>query len=154
VAHELVYRTENLAELDMAEYLGDLAEHLVTARRRMGAPVSLQPAIEAASVGLDTAIPLGFILIEWVTNSLQHAFPDGRSGIVTVALCSLGAGRMELSVSDDGVGLPEHVNPDEPASLGFSLVKTLAKQIGGETEYSGDNGTRATIRFQEAARSG
>ncbi|HYO80625.1 MAG TPA: PAS domain S-box protein [Bryobacteraceae bacterium] len=144
--HELLYRSPDLARVDFGEYLEKLGNNL---RDFYGEPerVRLNTASEV-NLPLAQAIPCGLIVNELVTNSFKHAFPNGRSGRVDVFLkCE--RGKCVLQVSDDGVGVPSHVNFEEMNSLGLTLVSVLAKQLGGDLRVQGTAGTQVSVEFPE-----
>ena len=95
-------------------------------------------------VNVDTAIPLGLITTELLTNAYRYAFPDGAIGVIRVELTSH-ADIVELMVADNGVGLPQA--GAGPASSGLQLVQALAKQIGGTFAANAEPGMRGTLRF-------
>ena len=80
--------------------------------------------------------------------TLKHAFPDGREGTVTIRLRAEGPVYV-LAVSDDGVGLPEDVDPSTTESLGLQLVDTLTRQLGGSLRIRRGNGTQFEIAFAD-----
>ena len=82
--------------------------------------------IEGVNLSIDTAIPLGLIINELVTNSVKHAFPQGE-GTISIKLKSLPE-QMELIVADNGIGLPENIDIQKPETLGLQLVKSLTEQ--------------------------
>ena len=111
--------------------------------------------VEAEYLLLDigTAIPLGLIINELVSNSLKHAFPDNRKGELQV---NLGKSEHEkdgydytLIVRDNGVGYPDHLNFRDSRSLGMLLVNTLVKQLHGVIDLEKENGTTFTIKFKK-----
>lgn len=131
---ELLYRSEQPAHIDLAEFLRRLSDGLV----RSGNPTGARLVVEAEpwTVDVDQATPLALIASELVSNALLHAFPDGRTGTVTVVLAAVaGEGAMRLCVRDDGVGLPPGL-PDprqrRGGGLGLVLVQTLSRQAGGQ----------------------
>jgi two-component sensor histidine kinase len=91
----------------------------------------------------DTAIPLGIVITELITNSLKYAFPPPRSGTITAQAERREPGRIELRVTDDGVGFSDL----REGSLGIGLVRSLVKQIGGQIEVRSNGGVTATITF-------
>jgi two-component sensor histidine kinase len=91
----------------------------------------------------DTAIPLGIIITELITNSLKYAFPSPRSGTITAQAERTDPGRITVTVADDGVGFSDL----REGSLGIGLIRSLVRQIGGSIEMRGDNGVTATITF-------
>ena len=98
-------------------------------------------------MGIDSAIPCGLIINELVTNSFKYAFPKS-TGTMRVELKS-SQDVMELKVSDNGVGLPEDVNPENTETLGLQLVLNLVKQLDGELKINRNQGTEFIIKFKE-----
>jgi two-component sensor histidine kinase len=100
----------------------------------------------------DTAVPLGIIINELVSNSLKHAFPGRDKGEIRIKLRreeneSDKSTLFTLTVSDNGVGIPENIDIEDLESLGLQLVTTLVDQLDGELELKRGNGTEFTIRF-------
>ncbi|WP_373568667.1 ATP-binding protein [Paracoccus actinidiae] len=83
-----------------------------------------------------------------MTNAIKYAFPGGRSGMIVVQAKRSGPGRVEVIVRDNGVGMTNY----REGSLGYGLVRSLVKQIGGEIEIQGDAGVTVTICFSDASR--
>jgi len=148
VAHEKLYKSESLAHLNVEEYISELIDHLVGSAR-LGVSIQLRKEIQGVSFGLDTAIPVGFIVTELVSNCLKHAFPDGREGEISVSLRSTGEKELELVVSDNGVGIPEEIDLANAASLGMDLVNAFVTKLKGRMEIRRDNGTEIRLRFKE-----
>ena len=96
---------------------------------------------------METAVPLGLIVNELLTNAVKHAFPDGE-GTVTVSL-SKRNGTVTLEVSDDDAGFPEDIDWESSPSLGLQLVRSLTEQIDGKVEMISDGGTTFRIIFTE-----
>ena len=92
---------------------------------------------EACPLPLDKAVPLGLIANELVTNALKHAFPDGSTGTISVALTRQADGSIRLSVADTGIGIADDVRGD---GVGMSLVNGLARQIGGHVQARSERG--------------
>ena len=106
--------------------------------------------IESVSLGVDAAIPCGLIINELVSNSLKHAFPEDRKGEIKIALCRTDRNEVESVVSDDGVGIPEHLDFRNTESLGLQLVTSLAEgQLQGKIELNRAKGAEFRIRFKE-----
>ena len=157
LVHELLYRSEEPARINLAEYLRQLCDSLA----RAGGPSAVRVNVEAEdwTLDVDRAMPLALIASELVSNALRHAFPDGHAGHVTVRLAPTADG-MCLEVSDDGAGLPA----DLPAGaagkrrggLGLVLVQSLAKQAHADVHIASGaergRGTAFTIAIPHAAR--
>ena len=147
MAHEKVYAADNLANLDVREYVDELVDHLV-GLTKPGTKIQLRKEIDDLSFGLDTAIPFGFILTELVSNSLQHGFPNGKEGEIRIVLHSNGDNQFDLLVSDDGVEIPGDVDPGNHESSGLDLVYAFVDKLKGSMEISSDHGTRVRVRFK------
>ena len=149
LVHEKLYRSANLAEINFAEYVRDLAGYL---RRAQAADVTrIRLDINAADVflGVDAAVPCGLIINELVTNSLKHAFPNGRSGKICIELAALDT-EYVLVIEDNGVGLPPHLDIQNTETLGLQLVDTLIDQLDGSLELENTGGVKFTIKFPKA----
>jgi two-component sensor histidine kinase len=106
---------------------------------------------------MDTSVPLGIIINELVSNSLKYAFVDRDNGEIQIKLhreenieCEIVGDKSTnyvLSVSDNGVGIPEDLDIEDLDSLGLQLVTTLVDQIDGELDLKRNNGTEFIIRF-------
>ena len=100
---------------------------------------------------MDTAVPLGIIINELISNSLKHAFIGREKGEIKIKLHKEEGSntRFILAVSDNGIGIPENLDIEDFESLGLQLVTTLVEQLDGELELKRDNGTEFIIRFTE-----
>lgn len=144
--HERLYRSEDLKNIDLAEYLGRLASEIFRSYSA-DSRIRLNLEIDELKVDVETAVPLGLIVNELLTNAVKHAFPDGE-GTVTVSL-SKRNGTVTLEVSDDGAGFPEDIDWESSPSLGLQLVRSLTEQIDGKVEMISDGGTTFRIIFTE-----
>ncbi len=127
--HELLYLSESFSRIDFREYVRLLSGDLFLGFEGMSGRVEREYDLEdQARFDLDTAIPLGLILNEIVSNSLEHAFPEGRKGKLTISLRGRGPNAYRLRVSDDGVGFPLE---RKGKGLGLELISLLAGQMGG-----------------------
>jgi len=129
--HEAVYRSESFARVDLAVYLKQVANQLRRSLVATHGQVSFRLDLLPVGIDLDQAIPCGLIVNELVSNALKHAFPDGRAGEVRIELKQAGPGELQLTVSDDGIGLPANFETARTKSLGLQLVSDLARQLGG-----------------------
>jgi two-component sensor histidine kinase len=153
LAHEMIYQSENLAEVNIGQYLGILMDNAVASVCIIEKAIDLKKEVENISFGLDVAIPLGILVTELVSNSFKHAFPEQREGEIRVSLECIGEKEFQLIVADNGIGMPEDVDPEHPQSLGLDLVHILAEELDGEVEFSSDVGTHVRVRFKEGTKS-
>jgi two-component sensor histidine kinase len=98
---------------------------------------------------METVIPLGIILTEVVLNALQHGFPEGREGTITISLLATGDQGFELIVKDNGVGIPEDFDLANPKSFGLRLVNVFARQMNGTVQINNSGGTEFRVQFRE-----
>lgn len=100
-----------------------------------------------ADLTAEALLTLSLITTEVVTNSLKHAWPEGAGGTIRIRLERLEAGRMALTVSDDGRGLPPGFDAAESGSLGLRIIRSLAGQLGGSVSIAGGGGTTTQVIF-------
>ena len=147
--HDQLHRAKDFSNINLGEYIRNLAASLFSSYGVNSADVGLRMDVEDIPVAVDTAIPCGLIVNEIVSNSLRHAFPEGRKGRVSLGLHALPGGSVELTIGDDGRGFPECAHPANTRSLGLWLVDLLADQIGAAVERSNGAGARYRLVFQE-----
>lgn len=151
LVHDQLHRSRDLSRIGFREYVKNLCASLFSSYGIDSARIALRVEVEDVSLPIDTAIPCGLIIHELVSNSLKHAFPEGRRGKIFIGLSQApGRGRV-LTVADDGVGLPRDVDLDTVHSLGLRLVRILAAQIDAAVRCLVHGGTRFEIVLPEAA---
>lgn len=146
--HEELYQSKDIANIDFTDYTKNLLEYLSRSYRIDNKDIALVSNIDNVFLGVDTAVPLGMIINELVSNSMKHAFQNGAQGRISVDLTSHN-GTLVLKVKDNGVGLPPEIDFRNTESLGLQLVTTLADQIDGTIELDVNEGTEFIIRFKE-----
>jgi len=154
LVHEMLYVSRDLSSIDLAEYVRDLCALLRQSYLESADKVSLQIEMESLRVSIDTAIPLGLMLNEIVTNALKHAFPEGQPGKIGITAARLGSGAVEIEITDDGVGLPPGFNAAEAESMGFLTIFALARQIDGAVVIDSGRGVSCRITFVPERASG
>jgi PAS domain S-box-containing protein len=146
--HDLLSKSEKAQQVDVSVYVTDLCEALrpITENDdRIRLEAKMEDAIE---VDADTAVPLGIVLTELITNAVKYAFPAPRSGTILVQARRSQPGWIELVVRDDGIG----VSNLREGSLGYGLIRSLVQQVQGQIDVRSDAGLTATISFPEASR--
>ena len=143
--HQKIYQSEDIKTVDMANYLPEFIRYL---RDSFGDPANIQFQLHIGQVQLNVAqaIPIALIVNEAVTNAIKYAFPDRRSGTITILLQPL-EDSMKLTVSDNGVGMDAVLLDIELNSLGIQLMKGLAREINGVISFDIDRGTRISLIF-------
>lgn len=146
LVHEFLYQSDTQSSIDFQGFVRHVVDQLSGAYP-VGDAVSFDVHIADIPVGITAAAPVSLIVNELVTNALKYAFPAGRTGTITVATTPLDGERIELVVSDDGVGLPDGFDLRSTRSLGMQLVAGLTDQMHGDISVSSDHGARFAIRF-------
>ena len=151
--HEELYKGGGVETLNFSPYIEKLAENLFQTYSIGNNDISLNmDLVEKVFFDMDTAIPLGIIVNELVSNSLKHAFKGRDRGEIRIKLHREESEDCEstsfiLTVSDNGVGIPENLEIEDLDSLGMQLVTTLVDQLDGELELKRNNGTEFTMMF-------
>jgi len=143
--HQRLYQGKNLATVEMKGYFQNLGQHILGSFGVVDR-VNIEYNMEAIELDVDTAIPLGLIVNELLTNSLKYAFPNNRKGNIKVSLGRTAAEILLLEVADDGVGKQEE-NLDKGTGFGTQLIKLLMQQLNGEMKFQSKKGTSFSFEF-------
>jgi two-component system, sensor histidine kinase PdtaS len=150
LVHDKLYKTSDLSRIDLKSYLRDLSERLISSYSIVGEGPSLVLELESIPVTIDMAINCGLIVNELVTNSLKHAFPEGRRGEIKVRLRRAEGGLISLIVSDDGSGVAPGFDAARDGGLGMRLIRSLAKgKLRSRVEFAAERGFSCTLLFAE-----
>jgi two-component sensor histidine kinase len=149
--HEKLYRSKDLARIKFSDYIEDMADSIYKTYGLNFDQIKLKQNIEKTSFSIDVAIPCGLIVNELLSNSLKHAFPENREGEISVTLVTNDKDEIELTVGDNGVGMPEGLNFRHTDSLGMNLINGLVTQLQGKIELHTEKGTEFRITFARRA---
>jgi two-component sensor histidine kinase/ActR/RegA family two-component response regulator len=144
--NEKLYQSEDFAMIDFACYIRELTSYLFDYYGIDSDLISFKMDVEGIPLDIDVAIPCGLIINEIVTNSLKHAFPDGRRGQIDIKFHSDNS-KTVLTVSDNGIGLKKEIDIEKTETSGLRLVNKLVKQLNGKIEVSTLEGTEFKIIF-------
>ncbi|WP_128694698.1 PAS domain S-box protein [Methanoculleus taiwanensis] len=150
LVHETLYQSDDFAHIRAADYVQTLVGELV-ASYAVNAEIDLHVEIDDMPLELEAAIPCGLIINELVSNALKYAFSGREKGTLGVEMHRAADARISLCVRDDGIGLPEGLDPFVPRSesLGLELVNILSRQLGGTLTCERNAGTSFEITFPE-----
>ena len=146
IVHQKLYQGENLGAIEMKDYFINLSESILDsfgAHKR----VQVECAMNTLNIDIDTAVPLGLIVNELLTNTIKYAFPDGRSGKVQIKLEQAANGNLQMLVSDNGVGKSGTING---TGFGGQLISLLTQQLGGTIKEENNNGTHISFEFKSS----
>ncbi|MGL4377461.1 MAG: PAS domain-containing sensor histidine kinase, partial [Microcoleaceae cyanobacterium] len=147
--HEKLYRSQNLAQINFGEYLEDLVTNLFESYNVSNERIQLELETEPIFVNIETATPCGLIVNELVSNSLKHAFPQEKTGIIQVCCYQNEEKRIYLKIKDNGIGFPQNRDFRNTNSMGFQVVCTLIRQLKGCIEIDRTGGTTFDLNFTE-----
>ncbi|RVV98528.1 PAS domain-containing protein [Mesobaculum littorinae] len=142
--------THNRDAIPLGSYLSRISNAVSHIAGRPGVRVNV--AVEPLEAPVHTATQLGLILSEVLTNAFQHAFEGRREGLVDVKMAALAQGGLRLSVSDDGVGMPEGKVWPQPGSLGGRLIAGMVDSLGGSLNVA--RGAAGTVISVDVPRVG
>lgn len=146
--HQKLYQTEGLKHVDFQDYLLQLSNALAHSYKTKGRDIQTHVQAPDISMDIDTAVPLGLIVNELLSNAYKYAFEGRAEGNIRLAIKrSKQAGEYKLTVTDDGVGLPDDFDPEKTTSLGMQLVQMFTEQLDGSLDWVNEQGTKFVLTF-------
>jgi PAS domain S-box-containing protein len=146
--HEKLYQSDDLVHINFDDYIVRLVSDLFYSYNISKEQIKSVLDVEDVKLNIETAVPLGLIISELVSNSLKHAFPEDKNGEVHISLIA-NDDKYELKISDNGIGIPEDFDFKNTESLGLQLVNNLVDQIDGKIILEISHGTAFKIIFKE-----
>jgi two-component sensor histidine kinase len=145
IVHQKLYQGSNLGAVEMKDYFLNLGGNILDT---FGADdrVRIECAMNTLELDIDTAVPLGLIANEILTNALKYAFPDGRSGKIEIKLEKTADDVLRLAITDDGIG--KSAGPAGGTGFGGQLVALLAQQLRGKLREETGQGTAVYFEFK------
>ncbi|TLF45782.1 sensor histidine kinase [Maribacter aurantiacus] len=150
MVHEMLYMRKDISQIEYKSYVQELSEYLIRSIKGLDSKVQLKIDIPEIKLGIDTAIPLGLLINEAVTNALKYGFADDQEGEIYIALKKEIDRHYVLNIGDNGVGFPDTINYKNSKSLGLKLIHNLTRQLKGSIQKdTSKKGTNYIIKFQE-----
>lgn len=152
MVHEMLYMRKDISHIEYKSYVQELSEYLIRSIKGIDNNVTLKIDIPDIKLGIDTAIPLGLLINESLTNALKYGIEGDEKGEINIKLqkdsekenCYI------LEIGDNGIGFPETINYKNTKSLGLKLIHNLTRQLRGTIERDASKkGTNYIIKFQE-----
>ena len=150
LVHEKLYGSKDFSKINFSDYAESLVVHLFQFHQVDPNRVQLKTDLEDVFLDIQTAIPSGLILNELVTNSLKHAFPEGKNGEIIVELHPSADHAFQIIVRDNGVGIPKDLDIGHTASMGLQIVTMLVGQLEGSLEVQRESGTTVKVDIKES----
>ncbi|MCC5644212.1 PAS domain S-box protein [Nostoc sp. CHAB 5824] len=147
--HKNLYTSANIGQIDVADYIHNLAASLLISYQICPGRIALETDIDSVSLNVDQAIACGLVINELISNALKHAFPNHQVGTINIALHNVG-NNIEMIIRDNGIGLPDNLDWTNTDSLGLSLVYDLVtEQLEGDITLERNHGTVFKIQFTQ-----
>lgn len=153
IIHEMLYMNDNLSKIEFRPYVEELSTFLIKSVAGSNHSIDLSIDIPDIKLGIDTAIPLGLLINETITNSLKYGFEDKNDGRIEIGLQKEENSDEDyiLTISDNGIGFSDEVNSKSSKSLGLKLIHNLARQLrGSAVKNDSIEGTAYKIKFKDA----
>jgi two-component sensor histidine kinase len=147
ILHQKLYQSEHLSFIEMKNYFHNLCLNILDSYNETER-IKVNIEMNELEMDVDTAVPLGLIVNELLTNSLKYAFPKGENGTIELSLKNVSEDNYQLMISDNGIGKPL----DEKAKgtgFGTQLVELLTHQIDGKLIQEVGDGTMILINFKK-----
>ncbi|WP_158607186.1 two-component regulator propeller domain-containing protein [Pontibacter oryzae] len=147
--HERLYRYDSLENIDLEEYFLEICESLYASYGVSMSRIALELDVPNIKLDIDSAITLGLIVNELVSNTLKYAFQEDEQGVLRIELVKHDEVQYTLTVSDNGHGLPEdfYQKQQQGQSFGLKLVQSLSKKLDGNIRFFNKNGTKSILYF-------
>lgn len=146
IIHQKLYQGNNLGSIEMKDYFLNLGEGILDTFNTDD-KVKIECAMDHLELDVDTAVPIGLIVNELLTNALKYAFPDDSKGNISISLSKSNSETLTLNVSDNGIGKIKGLAP-KGTGFGSQLVQLLTQQLNGEMKEDNQNGTSVSFHFK------
>jgi two-component sensor histidine kinase len=144
--HEKLFQSGDLSTVEMSRYMRELADYLKHSFNT-GQRIVFKLDAEELELKLSHSLPIGLILNEAITNAIKYAFPENGGGIISVSLRHKEGPQYQLTIADNGKGLPESFDFKKSNSMGMNLMEGLSEDMQGSFSIKNDNGTTITVLF-------
>ncbi|MBF0537888.1 MAG: PAS domain S-box protein [Nitrospirae bacterium] len=151
LVHEKQNKNGDISVINLRDYINSLLSILFSSYRAKIGNIRVTAVIDNLLFDVESAIPLGLVINELISNALKHAFPNKAEGQINMSLKPVEDNYLELIISDNGVGIPETIDIRNSETLGLHLVYVLIEnQLGGKVQLDrGASATVFTLRFRK-----
>jgi two-component sensor histidine kinase len=145
--HQKLYQGDNLAAIEMRDYFETIGKAIIDSFGEKAEHISLNVEMKDVELDVDTAVPIGLITNELITNSIKHAFPNKQKGQIFISLSKEENGLLKLNITDNGQPASNESTVKKEKGFGTLLIQLLTTQLGGKLEKSTEAGTSTVIQF-------
>ena len=151
--HQKLYQGENLAAVEMRDYFETIGKAIIDSFGERAKNISFEVNMSEIELDVDTAVPIGLITNELITNSIKHAFPNMQKGQILITLAKEENGLLKLTIVDNGQPTNNEAVIIKDKGFGTLLIQLLTTQLGGTLEKSNEAGTSTMIQFPPQEKS-
>lgn len=138
--HQMLSQNVDLNKVNVVSYIHKLVNDITNAFDIDTTKIKIEMDIQEVDLDMNILVPFALILNELITNAFKYAFEGRDKGVLQIKLAFLNDDQMELTVQDDGKGLPSNFNPETIESLGTTIIRLLVEQIKGELKFCSEPG--------------
>ena len=150
LVHQKLYKAKDLSNISLKDYIEDLANLIMRSYGVLSTKIKLKFDLQDVKISIDSAVPLGLIINELVSNVFKHAFPNRQEGEIFIRLFKEKDKTISLELFDNGIGFPQNFDPRKDGSMGFASVFSIVEsQLKGEISVKSENGLRWHIKIKD-----
>lgn len=151
--HELLYRHENLSRIKFNEYVKEISRAIGSTFKNQNFTFEFDLPDKPTHLNIHQAVPCGMIINELLTNSIKHSIKINGKGIIRIEMSDK-AGRIHLTISDNGIGLPESFDFLDQKGMGITIINLLIKQLEADFHFETGDETQFKFTFKKSAYPG
>lgn len=148
LVHEKLYESPDLERVEFSSYVNALVEDIYRSQGVDSNRIVKEISVDDVLLDIDRATSCGLLINELVSNSIKHAFPDDKDGLIEIKITKKGE-EVSMEISDDGVGFPDNFDLENVDTLGLQLVKTLVDEIEGKIQLKSNKGSEFILNFNQ-----
>jgi PAS domain S-box-containing protein len=153
LVHQKLYQAKDLSRINLKEYIQDIVRMLMISYSIQSGQVNVKLELEDVYVLIDTAIPLGLVLNEMISNVFKHAFPDDLKGEIHIRLFKNDQDEINLLIADNGIGIPVDMDLRNGNSMGLrTMFMLIDYQLSGEVSYQNEKGLKWFLIFKDSEK--
>jgi two-component sensor histidine kinase len=150
LVHQKLYQSKDLSRIDLGDYIRDLTRQLNHSLGNVEKQINFNYNLQSIPILMDTAIPLGLLINELISNCYKYAWPHSSKGNINISLNYKDNGIIAFKLADDGIGFPEDFDLEKDKDLGLETVILLSRhQLNGNLTYINENGLTWILEFKD-----
>ena len=150
LVHQKLYQAKDLSNINLKDYIKDLTSLIMQSYGSLSKKIKVKLDLQDVKASIDSAVPLGLIINELISNIFKHAFPNNQEGEIFIRLSKKDNEKINLELCDNGVGFPKNFDPCKNGSMGLASVFSIVKnQLKGEISVKNEHGLKWHIKVKD-----